>query len=135
MKVILCLDDNNGMVFNNRRQSRDEKVIEKILDITKKNRLWLNKYSYSLFEIFNASNVNVDDLFLSETPMGEYCFVENSELSNYEKWIEEIIVFRWNRDYPYDKELDIDLSKWKLNNSLEFEGNSHKKITMEVYTK
>ena len=135
MKVILCLDDNNGMVFNNRRQSRDEKVIEKILDITKKNRLWLNKYSYSLFEIFNASNVNVDDLFLSETPMGEYCFVENSELANYEKWIEEIIVFRWNRDYPYDKELDIDLSKWKLINSLEFEGNSHKKITMEVYSK
>ena len=123
------------MVFNNRRQSRDEKVIEKILDITKKNRLWLNKYSYSLFEIFNASNVNVDDLFLSETPMGEYCFVENSELANYEKWIEEIIVFRWNRDYPYDKELDIDLAKWKLNNSLEFEGNSHKKITMEVYSK
>ena len=135
MKVILCLDDNNGMVFNNRRQSRDEKVIEKILDITKKNRLWLNKYSYSLFEIFNASNVNVDDLFLSEAPMGEYCFVETSELTNYEKWIEEIIVFRWNRDYPYDKELDIDLSKWKLINSLEFEGNSHKKITMEVYSK
>ena len=135
MKVILCLDDNNGMVFNNRRQSRDEKIIEKILDITKKNRLWINKYSYSLFEIFNASNVNVDDLFLSEAPMGEYCFVETSELTNYEKWIEEIIVFRWNRDYPYDKELDIDLSKWKLINSLEFEGNSHKKITMEVYSK
>ena len=135
MKIILCLDDNNGMVFNNRRQSRDEKIIEKILDITKKNRLWINKYSYSLFEIFNASNVNVDDLFLSEAPMGEYCFVETSELTNYEKWIEEIIVFRWNRDYPYDKELDIDLSKWKLINSLEFEGNSHKKITMEVYSK
>ena len=49
MNVILCLDDNNGMLFNNRRQSRDEKVIEKILEITKNKRLWVNKYSYSLF--------------------------------------------------------------------------------------
>ena len=30
MKVIVCVDDNNGMMFNNRRQSRDEKVIEKV---------------------------------------------------------------------------------------------------------
>lgn len=135
MKVIFCLDDNNGMMFNHRRQSRDEKVIEKILEITKKNRLWVNKYSYSLFEIFNISNINVDDAFLSEAPMGEYCFVENSELLSYEKWIEEIIVFRWNRDYPYDKKLDIDLSKWEFKSSVEFEGNSHKKITMEVYSR
>lgn len=135
MKVILCLDDNNGMLFNNRRQSRDEKVIEKIFEITQNKKLWVNKYSYSLFEIFNPSNINVDDLFLSEATTGEYCFVENSDLANYEKWIEEIIVFKWNRDYPYDKELDIDLSKWVLKNTIEFEGNSHKKITMEVYSK
>lgn len=135
MKVIVCLDDNNGMMFNHRRQSRDEKVIEKIFEITKNSRLWVNKYSYSLFEIFNTSNINVDDAFLSEAPKGEYCFVENPELLSYEKWIEEIIVFRWNRDYPYDKELDIDLSKWELKNSIEFEGNSHKKITMEVYSR
>lgn len=135
MNVILCLDDNNGMLFNNRRQSRDEKVIEKILEITKNKRLWVNKYSYSLFEIFNTSNINVDDLFLSETPMGEFCFVETSDLANYEKWIEKIIVFRWNRDYPYDKQLDIDLSQWHLEKTSEFEGNSHKNITMEVYSR
>ena len=31
MKIIACLDDNNGLLFNNRRQSRDRVVIEDIL--------------------------------------------------------------------------------------------------------
>lgn len=135
MKIILCLDDNLGMIFNNRRQSKDITLTKKIINITKSNKLWLNKYSYSLFEKFNTSNINVDESFLSKATNGEFCFVENMELKPFEKRIEKLIVFRWNRNYPTDQTLDIDLTKWSLQESSEFVGNSHKNITMEVYAR
>ncbi len=135
MIVIVCIDDNGGMMFNNRRQSRDAKLTEKIIKITKGSKLWLDKYSMELFDNADSTQINMDDAFLSEATIGEFCFVENADLSPYEKWIEKLIVFRWNRSYPYDRVLDIDLSKWRLADSTEFEGNSHEKITMEVFVK
>ena len=47
----------------------------------------------------------------------------------------KLIVFKWNRVYPKDFEFEIDLSKWKLEESSEFKGSSHDKITMEVYVR
>lgn len=135
MNVIVCIDDNYGMMFNKRRLSKDITLTKKIAEITKSSKLWLNKYSYSLFEQLNTSNINVDENYLAEATNGEFCFVEDKELKPYEKWIENLIVFRWNRSYPADQTLDIDLSKWRLSKTNEFEGNSHEKITMEVYVK
>ena len=135
MIAIVCIDDNGGMMFNNRRQSRDSILIDKIAEITKGSKLWLNKYSYSLFEDKNMSNINVDESFVLEAANGEYCFVENVSLKGYEKWIEKLIVFKWNRIYPKDFEFELDLSEWKLAESSEFKGSSHDKITMEVYAR
>ena len=135
MIVIVCVDDNLGMMFNNRRQSRDIEVVKKIVELTKGSRLWMNKYSYELFEKSDRSNINVDSGFLSETANGEYCFVEDTDLKPYEKWVEKIIVFRWNTIYPLERAFDINLEKWQLKESLDFAGKSHEKITMEVYVK
>ena len=132
---IVCVDDNLGMMFNNRRQSRDIEVVKKIIEFTKGSSLWMNKYSYELFEELDCNRINIDSGFLSETANGEYCFVENIDLEPYEKWVEKIIVFRWNTVYPSDHELDIDLGSWQLLESSEFVGKSHEKITMEVYSK
>ena len=33
MKLIVCLDDKNGMMFNKRRQSRDRVLIENVLEL------------------------------------------------------------------------------------------------------
>ncbi len=125
MIAIVCIDDNGGMMFNNRRQSKDIELIKKVAEISKGSKLWLNKYSCELFADVNNSNINIDDAFLSETAKGEFCFVEDADLKPFEKWIEKLIVFRWNRSYPYDKVLDIDLSKWQLAARTEFVGNSH----------
>lgn len=133
MKVIVCCENSNGMLFNNRRVSQDRVVLERIVDLTKSNKLWMDNYSYSLFEKLNALNISLAENTLAEAADSEYCFIEKQALVPYEKWIREIIVFRWDRDYPFDKELDVDLSEWKLNYSEEFSGNSHEKITMEVY--
>ena len=135
MIVIVCVDNNLGMMFNNRRQSRDIEVVKKIIEFTKGSSLWMNKYSYELFEELDCNRINIDSGFLSETANGEYCFVENTDLESYEKWVEKIIIFRWNTVYPSDRELDIDLKSWQLIENSDFVGKSHKKITMEVYIK
>lgn len=134
MIAIVCVDDSFGMMFNNRRQSRDKAVIEKITQLTKDRRLWINEYSKELFSE-NITNLNIDNNFLAEAMEGEFCFIENCQLSTYEKWVEKIILFKWNRAYPSDVVFDIDLSNWKLSEIDEFVGNSHDKITMEVYFK
>ena len=135
MIAIVCIDDNRGMMFNNRRQSRDSILIEKVIELSKGSKLWLNKYSSSLFEDKNVSNINVDESFVLEAANGEYCFVENVSLKGYEKWIEKLMIFKWNRVYPKDFEFELDLSKWKLVESSEFKGSSHDNITMEVYAR
>ena len=133
MIVIVCCENNNGMLFNNRRVSRDSIVNERIVEMTKNSKLWMNNYSYKLFEKMNVSNINLAENVLTEATDGEYCFIENQHIIPNEKWIEKVIVFRWNRDYPSDFQFDMDLSEWKLEQSEEFKGNSHDKITMEVY--
>lgn len=133
MKVLVCCEKSNGILFNNRRVSQDRVVSERIVELTKSSKLWMDSYSYTLFEKLNASNINLAENTLAEATDSEYCFVEKQEMLPYEKWISEIIVFRWERDYPFDKELEVDLSAWKLKLSEEFIGNSHEKITMEVY--
>ena len=49
MKIILMLDDDNGMMFNKRRQSQDIAVREKTAGIAGGSRLWLNEYSRGQF--------------------------------------------------------------------------------------
>ena len=48
MIAIVCIDDNGGMMFNNRRQSRDKLLTEKIIDISKESKLWICEYSYGI---------------------------------------------------------------------------------------
>ena len=47
--------------------------------------------------------------------------------------IEEIIVFCWNRRYPADVFLDVDVTAWKKVAEREFSGTSHERITERVY--
>lgn len=61
------------------------------------------------------------------------CFVEKEPLATYFDKIDECIVFKWNRVYPADQHLDIDISKMTKVQEEEFVGFSHEKITMEVY--
>ena len=98
-------------------------------------RLWMNHYSAQQFDAESIQHLNVDDAFLQEAVEGDYCFVEGAALTPYERWIEKMILFRWNRTYPADQFFDIDLcgGNWKLSESIEFAGHSHERITMEVY--
>ena len=124
MKLIVCLDDNKGMMFNNRRQSRDRVLIENVLELCKNDKLYTNEYSAKLFP---ENTVEIVD----SVDVKGYYFAEN--IIPDENLVEEIIVYKWNKVYPADVHFNIDLKNWKLTETVDFEGSSHEKITREIY--
>jgi len=135
MIVIVCLDDNGGMMFNKRRQSRDRRVKEEVQRICMGKRLWMNGYSAKLYAGMEGVDVRTDEDFLRSAGDSDYCFVETELLEPVQDRISQIIVFRWNRKYPSDMRLDLELGKWGIESEEEFPGTSHDKITKTVYVK
>jgi len=131
MKIILCVDDNNGMMFNNRRQSQDSLLRQKIAEICKDSPVYMNSYSAKQFQ--DECNLIVNDNFLELADDDDFCFVENVAVNPSK--IKKIYLFKWNRKYPADFYFDIKPKEigLMLTKKEEFEGSSHKKITLEVY--
>ncbi len=134
MNIIICLDNNKGMLFNSRRQSRDKAVLADVIKNLKHSRLLISPFSEKLFSDY-SDYVIVDDSFLEKANSGDYCFVEDKTLNSHESKIESIIVYNWCRDYPADFYCDIDFNFFKLFEETEFTGNSHEKITKQVFIK
>ena len=134
MKAIITLDDKNGMMFNKRRQSRDSVLNQKIYELTKGKKLFMNSYSEKLFEGLDIQKTVADD-FLELANRDDFCFIENEEVPV--QRCEEIFVFRWNRVYPADRFFNHDIANngFVLKSSEEFAGSSHEKITLEIFTK
>ena len=153
MKIIVCVDNQNGMMFNHRRQSQDRVLRKRILELTGGKKLWMNAYSQKQFlqdlqgngtmperqepsgQSGQLGQIQVDDAFLEKAGTGEYCFVEDMDVVPYESRIEEVILYHWNRDYPADMYFKVDLSGWNLAETQEYAGFSHEKITEERYVR
>jgi len=131
MKIIVCLDDKNGMLFNKRRQSSDRLLRERVLHITAGARLWMNAYSAKQFA---DASVLVDEHFLLKAKEGDYCFVEDVDATEFLDIAETVIVYRWNTVYPSDTWFPAAFFDGKAPQKVfEFIGNSHKRITEEIY--
>lgn len=129
MKVIVCIDDNNGMMFNKRRVSQDAVVRADILAMVKK--LEMNSYSAKQFEMSDKIIVNDNVPVKSDN----WQFIEDNTLLNYQDEIDEIVIYYWNRIYPSDLQLEIDLALFNRVEVGEFIGKSHEKIKKETYRK
>ena len=55
MRVIVCVDDNGGMLFNHRRQSRDRVLCERVLQMADERdcSVYMNMYSAKIFPEVN----------------------------------------------------------------------------------
>lgn len=85
MILIACVDVNNGMLFNNRRQSRDKVIMEHIIELVSNKRLWINSFSKDIFENYKLDNLIIDDDFSSKIEQKDFCFVENISIKELDK--------------------------------------------------
>lgn len=133
MKIFVCVDNRNGIMFNNRRVSRDSVLNQKVIDICGENPLYVSLYSSKLFEKY--SNVIVSNDFINKVSKDDFAFVEDIIPS--EEDIDEVYLFKFNRNYPADTHLEIDLENgnYKKIEESDFVGSSHDEITLEVYKK
>ena len=129
MNLYICLDDRNGLRFNKRRQSRDAAVLADIRSrLTGK--LLIDPYSEKLIREAEISYVlppeTAEDFFAEDIPSEE--LLEKTT---------RILIYRWNRHYPADVRWEPDLEKmgFSLEETAEFPGKSHEKITREVYVR
>ncbi len=134
MKIILCLDETGGMTFLGKRQSRDARVIEDIIETVGSARLIVNSYSLPLFPETVAIS---SDTTLDTAGDEDFCFVETDDPLPYLDKADTLIVYNWNRHYPSDKRpaLSPENHGFALRETTEFAGKSHEKITKETYVK
>lgn len=135
INVAITVDDNLGIAFNGRRQSRDKEVINDLVSCTR-GKIYVSHYSAPLFKGFE-DKIEVVESPLESCPDGESCFVEISALSPFVDAINSLTVYRWNRNYPSDEKMDLTLSseRFRLISMSEFAGSSHDKISKGIYKK
>ena len=131
VNIIVCIDNNKGMLFNGRRQSQDRILREKVLELCINSSIFVNEYTAKQFD--SADSIIVDNDFLEKAQPGDFCFVENSEIP-VEK-VEKFYVFNWGRDYPGDVFFEVDLvaNGFQKTSQEAFVGSSHDEITLEIY--
>lgn len=133
MHVHLCLSDEDGMLFNHRRQSRDRVLCERLIVALPEDRpLYIAPYSAPLFTTLGHP-LHVSEHFLTEAGEGDVCFVEDRALRPYLSRIETLTIYRWNRSYPTDTICDLPRRDFTLLSREDFAGSSHPIITKEIY--
>ena len=129
MILISCADNDLGLRFNHRRQSRDRVVCGRMLEKSG-GRRWLAEETKGLFAGFPEAELTiVSDP--AAVPAGGFCFWEGPT----DAPAETIILYRWNRDYPGDERFCFPGGEeiWQLDRWEDFPGFSHEKITEEIY--
>lgn len=134
MKLIVCLDDSNGMAFHGRRQSMDCVLRDRMIELVGENPFRMKGYSEKQF-IAKPNNTYVGDDFLRTAGASDYCFAETDDLTPYIDKASEVVIFRWNRRYPADLYFPAQMlaDGFQKISTSEFAGNSHETITQEVY--
>ncbi len=135
MVIIACVDDRNGLMFNHRRQSRDSVVCRDILQECTGKQLYMSAYSEKLFPEAEGVEIKISESIIKQAGEEDICFIEDAKITGYEEQIQKVILYKWNRKYPADFYFTLDLSdgSWELQQTEEFRGSSHEKITKEVY--
>lgn len=132
MTLIVCLDDNLGMMFNRRRQSRDRVLIAELMDHVGDRRLVVSPYSAPLFPAHDP-RVTVAEDPCAAAQEDDLVFAEDKDpTSDWDK-VTEVLLYRWNRTYPADRYFRGDMTGFLLAETTEFVGSSHDKITKEVW--
>lgn len=132
MKIAVCIDKSGGMLFNGRRVSQDSVLRQRLFSLLCPGEaLYMNSFSAKQFE--TTDQIVCDDDFLNKAQDSDLCFVENCSVP-FDK-AEVLYIFNWNRQYPADTFFEFDPKALNFNKigTEDFEGSSHKRITLTIY--
>ncbi len=131
MTIYVCLDDQGGMLFNHRRQSRDIAVLQDLGQ-----PVYIDAFSEKLF-LSSGIPYRLAPEDLGQLPKESGFFLENREPETVLPLADTVVIYRWNRLYPANVRWNADLTEWgfSLESLSEFPGKSHETITREVYVK
>ena len=96
MIAAVCIDDNSGMTFNHRRQSRDRVLIDNFVTLCGEKKIRMNAYSAALFTEY-ADRIEVSEDFLEQAGEDDICFVETNDLVPYADRVKGLILYRWRQ--------------------------------------
>ncbi|MBQ8880052.1 MAG: hypothetical protein IJY69_04340 [Clostridia bacterium] len=132
MNVIIATGLRGELLFNSRRVSRDEYITDDIIRLTD-GKLTVKNYSAKLFSRYPS--VILSDEPLTTLSDGEWCFVEDTELSALLPLTDVLVIYNFNRTYPEDVKFDTPPTKigFCQIEVTEFAGHSHDKITRTIY--
>ena len=130
--LYLCVDDNLGLLFNHRRQSRDIRVLEDMTDGLS-SPLTIDPFSEKLLSGAGLPYQLAGEALAEDA----HYFVEDRCPCGLLPRAGALVLYRWNRHYPADTYFTPDLSAegFSLKETVEFPGKSHEIITKEVYTR
>ncbi len=133
MTLIFCVDDNFGLMFNKRRQSRDSAVLDDIKNCFAGEKILISEYSEKLF---NEAGVDYIVCESFQNQDGIY-FIEDKYSPDLLSLANEVILYHWGKVYPADTKFDIELlgADFTLAEQSVFKGTSHNEIKKEVYTR
>ena len=136
MTVFVCIDDRGGMLFGKRRQSRDSLLLADMAKTVDEGLLYISDFSDSLISASDMSAICVP-YPLKAAGEGDFVFNECFHIAEHLPRIKRLVIYKWNKRYPYDFALDVDPKKagFVLKESYDFVGSSHDKITKEIYEK
>ncbi len=133
MKLIICVDDDGGFAFNNRRQSSDKALFPCLMEILETGSIYMSDYSFKQYGGTADGLVEIDENDVKMLGDEDYFFIEKNNPDYSMLDITGLTVVRWNRAYPSDVHFNFDYSAMELVFTTEFVGNSHEKITVEIY--
>ena len=129
MTLFLCLDDNGGMMFGGKRQSRDRVQISNMLSLCD-GKLNITPYSESLFK-----DTPDKVCICTDTLSGGSWFIEDGRIIKSLDGVSTLVIYKWNRAYPADVKFSFSPADegFELTETFEFAGSSHENITRETY--
>lgn len=134
MTLFFCLDDRNGLSFNNRRQSRDRAVLADmasqltgVLLVDPMSEKMMIRHDIP-YEIVTEEALPAE---------GTQYFAEQRSPESLLPLAKKVVIYRWNRVYPADRYLETPLQEqgFSLTEVSQFPGHSHDTITREVYVR
>lgn len=127
MTLVVCLEENLGYLFNARRLSQDQHLLERLRERVGNAPLFATPYSAPLLSDFPTLSLLKDSV--PET--GSFYFLEDGPV--FREKADHVLIYRWGRRYPADRYFPLSSFSLRLLEKNEFATPTHPDLCEEYY--